>query len=274
MTGTASRSTGHIGGKHEPLTRERVRTASEHYATKCTMDHSKSREQINRSLPKSPMEIYVDLDNTLCHTDGSDYLNSNPIPDRVARVNALRERGHKVTIWTARGSKSGKDWKDLTVKQLAEWGVQYDKLLMGKPHYDLCIDDKSENVNLYWKTPGGGESRKTDSHIVKKGWGEEIWFVNNDEYCGKILRFDMGRRFSMHYHLDKKESWYIAKGSFISSWIDTEKGITHSEILRVGDSVTNERGAPHQMEALEPSEIFEVSTPHKDSDSYRVYKGD
>ena len=25
--------------------------------------------------------------------------------------------------------------------------------------------------------------------IVKKGWGEEIWIHNDEEYCGKILRF-------------------------------------------------------------------------------------
>lgn len=56
--------------------------------------------------------------------------------------------------------------------------------------------------------------------------------------------------------------------------IDTEKGITHSEYLKVGDVITNERGEPHQMEALEDSEIFEVSTKHYDNDSYRIYKGD
>ena len=78
----------------------------------------------------------------------------------------------------------------------------------------------------------------------------------------------------MHYHLQKKETWYINKGQFILNWIDTEKGITHSEYLNIGDTITNERGEPHQMEALEDSEIFEVSTKHYDNDSYRIYKGD
>ena len=78
----------------------------------------------------------------------------------------------------------------------------------------------------------------------------------------------------MHYHLKKKETWYINKGKFILNWIDIEKGITHSEYLNVGDVITNERGEPHQMEALEDSEIFEVSTKHYDNDSYRIYKGD
>ena len=33
---------------------------------------------------------------------------------------------------------------------------------------------------------------------------------NNSEYCGKILRFNSGKKFSMHYHLEKKETWYIS----------------------------------------------------------------
>ena len=43
--------------------------------------------------------------------------------------------------------------------------------------------------------------------IVQKGWGEEIWIHNDEEYCGKILRFfKKGNKFSLHYHIIKKES--------------------------------------------------------------------
>jgi hypothetical protein len=31
---------------------------------------------------------------------------------------------------------------------------------------------------------------------------------------------------------------------------------------------------PHQLTALSDGEIFEISTQHFDSDSYRVWKGD
>ena len=31
---------------------------------------------------------------------------------------------------------------ELTSRQLKEWGVKYDQLVMGKLHYDLLIDDK------------------------------------------------------------------------------------------------------------------------------------
>ena len=33
-----------------------------------------------------------------------------------------------------------------TFKQLKNWGLQFDELLMGKPSYDYFIDDKSYNI--------------------------------------------------------------------------------------------------------------------------------
>ena len=40
---------------------------------------------------------------------------------------------------------------DITTRQLREWGVNYDQLIMGKVHYDLLIDDKALN-NLQIKS--------------------------------------------------------------------------------------------------------------------------
>ena len=221
------------------------------------------------------MNIFIDLDNTLCTTNNSDYENSKPIIERINKVNQLKKEGNYITIWTARGNTSGIDHINLTKQQLNKWDIHYDNLILGKPSYDLYIDDKSVNVNEYWKQPCKNiHSKKLTSEIVEKGWGKEIIFVNNDEYCGKILCFNKGKKFSMHYHLKKKETWYINKGKFILNWIDAKKGITYSEYLNVGDVITNERGEPHQMEALEDSECFEVSTKHDDNDSYRIYKGD
>ena len=57
---------------------------------------------------------------------------------------------------------------------------------------------------------------------VPKGWGEELIIENNEMYCGKLLIFKKGCRFSMHYHLIKDETWYVDKGEFIYRWIDTD----------------------------------------------------
>jgi mannose-6-phosphate isomerase-like protein (cupin superfamily) len=114
----------------------------------------------------------------------------------------------------------------------------------------------------------------TDCCKIPKGWGHELIIHNCPEYCGKILVFKNGCKFSMHYHILKQETWYVNKGSFLFTFIDTEKAITHSRIIKVGDVVTITRGMPHQLLALMDGEVFEISTEHFDSDSYRIAKGD
>lgn len=226
------------------------------------------------------MKYFIDFDNTLCFTENSDYANSKPIEERIRYVNELKQQGHDITIWTSRGANSGIDHRDLTLHQLKEWNVHYDNLLMGKPSYDVYIDDKSFNVDATWPVPppiqkenGLSITKKLPVEIVPKGWGKEIIFVNNDEYCGKLLCFEKDKKFSMHYHIKKKETWYVSKGSFILIWVETNTGTTHTEYLKVGDVITNERGEPHQLIALEDAEVFEVSTKHYDEDSFRMWKG-
>jgi hypothetical protein len=92
------------------------------------------------------MIIYVDIDNTICRTQGMDYEGSEPIPEAISKVNEYFDSGHTVIFWTARGTGSGKDWRALTESQLHKWGVRYHELKMGKPVYDLFIDDKNINA--------------------------------------------------------------------------------------------------------------------------------
>jgi len=84
-----------------------------------------------------------DIDNTICFTRGNDYEDSKPWKKMVEAINELHKAGNTIKIFTARGSHSGKDWKDFTKKQLDSWGLRYDELIFGKPHADVYIDDKS-----------------------------------------------------------------------------------------------------------------------------------
>ena len=36
--------------------------------------------------------------------------------------------------------------------------------------------------------------------FVEKGWGHELIWATNDKYCGKLLKFNKGAKFSMHFH--------------------------------------------------------------------------
>lgn len=109
---------------------------------------------------------------------------------------------------------------------------------------------------------------------VPKAWGEEIIIHNGDGYCGKLLRFRKDSKFSCHFHAIKVESWFINKGRFELITINTRTAARQHINLVEGDIIHVERNTPHQLIALEEGEIFEVSTPHNDEDSYRIEKGD
>jgi mannose-6-phosphate isomerase-like protein (cupin superfamily) len=109
---------------------------------------------------------------------------------------------------------------------------------------------------------------------IPKGWGSEIIFENNELYCGKLLNFKKGAKFSMHYHLIKDETWFVKEGEFIYRYINTNNADIIQINLKEGDTVRQLPGQPHQLEALTDGVIFEVSTQHFDDDSYRVIKGD
>ena len=127
---------------------------------------------------------------------------------------------------------------------------------------------------MSYKQPLVFNAKECKECSVPKGWGHEVIFVNNELYCGKLLVFKKGAKFSMHYHLIKDETWYVDEGEFIYRWIDTETVETHEQHLKVGDIVRQRPGQPHQLEAKTEGTIFEISTTHLDSDSYRVWKGD
>jgi hypothetical protein len=90
------------------------------------------------------MKYIVDIDNTICISYNSDYKHSQPIYERIKKINQLYESGHIVIYWTARGMNSGTNWKQLTEKQLTDWNCKYHELWMNKPSYDIWIDDKAD----------------------------------------------------------------------------------------------------------------------------------
>ena len=109
---------------------------------------------------------------------------------------------------------------------------------------------------------------------VEKGWGYELHLHNDDGYCGKILHFDRGKKFAMHFHVEKRETWYVAKGKLMLKTIDPDTADVLDCIIEEGHVIEVHRGISHQLLALEESDIFEVSTIDNPKDSYRVWKGD
>jgi len=49
-----------------------------------------------------------------------------------------------------RGTVTQKLWFNVTYEQLKKWGCKFHELKMGKPAYDLFIDDKNINSETYF----------------------------------------------------------------------------------------------------------------------------
>lgn len=95
--------------------------------------------------------IYIDIDATICtRSDTLDYNDAEPLIERIKKANFLFDQGHHIVYWTARGTRTGIDWYDLTKSQLDKWGVKYNELKMGKPAFDILIDDKALNSIDHW----------------------------------------------------------------------------------------------------------------------------
>jgi len=99
--------------------------------------------------------IFVDIDETICFYENQnqktaagkrDYSKAYPDTDNIAKINKLFNSGNKIVYWTARGSRTGIDWYDLTKSQLDAWGAKYHELRCDKPYYDTFIEDKSLRI--------------------------------------------------------------------------------------------------------------------------------
>ena len=97
------------------------------------------------------MIIYVDIDETICYYDEKrDYNIAKPYYNRIEKINSLYEQGNTIVYWTARGTVTQENWFNVTLKQLNSWNCKFHELRMGKPAYDLFIDDKNINSETFF----------------------------------------------------------------------------------------------------------------------------
>jgi hypothetical protein len=101
------------------------------------------------------MTYIIDIDNTICKTEGADYVNAKPYFDRIKQINKLYDERNEIIYYTSRGTISGINWKELTEKQFKQWNVKYTKLLFGKIQYDYWVDDKSRSIHEFFGEADG-----------------------------------------------------------------------------------------------------------------------
>lgn len=108
---------------------------------------------------------------------------------------------------------------------------------------------------------------------IKKEWGWEQWFVNNEKYCGKLIFIDFNiwsSKGKFHYHLIKDETFFVLEGCLTLQYY--EGNIKHCLKLQEGETFRIMPGVKHRFKTntIKGCKFIETSTQHFDSDSYRV----
>lgn len=103
----------------------------------------------------------------------------------------------------------------------------------------------------------------TTSRRVEKPWGHELIWAHTDRYVGKVLVIEAGKRLSLQRHLVKDESILVTTGR-LRLTLEDETGTILVEELIAGDHRHVPTGRIHRYEAIERTELLEVSTPELD----------
>jgi mannose-6-phosphate isomerase-like protein (cupin superfamily) len=103
-----------------------------------------------------------------------------------------------------------------------------------------------------------GEARRVD-----KPWGHELIWAHTEQYVGKILVIEAGKRLSLQKHLVKDESILVREGRLLL-YLEDDGGIVREQVLGPGDHRRVATGRIHRYEAIERCEVIEVSTTELD----------
>ena len=99
-----------------------------------------------------------DIDNVICTTKGTNYIKAKPKKNVIKTINKLYENGNYIKIFTARymgrnnenQKKAYKSGFKKTYNQLKKWNLKFHKLIMGKPTFDIYVDDKAYGYTKHW----------------------------------------------------------------------------------------------------------------------------
>lgn len=109
-------------------------------------------------------------------------------------------------------------------------------------------------------TDGGAAPETFEPRRVDKPWGSELIWALSDQYCGKVITIETGKRLSLQYHERKVESILVLSGRLLLHLEDDTGTMTQRE-LRAGETSHVPVGRRHRFEAIERVELVEVSTP-------------
>jgi quercetin dioxygenase-like cupin family protein len=103
-----------------------------------------------------------------------------------------------------------------------------------------------------------GSSRRVD-----KPWGHELIWAHTEQYVGKLLVIEAGRRLSLQRHEIKDESILVVSDR-LRLWLEDDDGVVRTRELGPGEACHVATGRTHRYEAIDRCELMEVSTPELD----------
>ncbi|HEY3524268.1 MAG TPA: cupin domain-containing protein [Candidatus Limnocylindrales bacterium] len=119
------------------------------------------------------------------------------------------------------------------------------------------MSETGERRQLAAADEGGDQTR------VPKPWGEERIWVWTDQYAGKVITIEAGKRLSLQYHEAKDEAVYVLSGR-LRLHLEAADGTMLELDLGPGESRRVPVGRRHRFEALEWTQLIEVSGPELD----------
>lgn len=109
-------------------------------------------------------------------------------------------------------------------------------------------------------------------NIIDHNWGKEIIWTDNEHYCSKILIFEKAdMKTPLHFHKNKRKSWFVNAGKFEVQWIDTSEGKAYAQELSEGAVFEVPILMPVILKSLLPnSAMAETSNNNDKNDYYRL----
>ncbi|MGH2513264.1 MAG: cupin [Candidatus Limnocylindrales bacterium] len=111
--------------------------------------------------------------------------------------------------------------------------------------------------------PNVGGSGPDAARRVSKPWGHELIWAQTDHYVGKLIVIEAGKRLSLQKHLHKDESILVISGR-LRLHLEADDGSIEAIAMGPGDHHRVAVGRIHRFEAIDRTELVEVSTPQLD----------
>ncbi len=123
---------------------------------KTLFEKSNPLSEIRAKVKSGQCTFVFDIDGVVAQLDETlQYDRELPLAKTIDIINYLYSLGNEIILFTARGYKTGIDWREVTEAQMRDWGVHYHELKFGKPAATFYVDDKNMDLEFLYTLAEG-----------------------------------------------------------------------------------------------------------------------